>query len=214
MEDINTQTSEPIFVDAVQALIDYCNQHHDGYPKEIIDRIIQEKELATPKLLEIATRFVEYPPFQMASQSDEWRLGIISLFILAKLKEKQAFPLIVKLCELPPHASEHVLGDVLTESLHAMLASTYNGNLQELNRIATNQYLNEYARGAAMGAHLILYKYEIISREQLIQILQNGLLNLFMIILMFPRNSLIVATIYMQQNLPQRSKTILHLVAR
>ena len=95
------------------------------------------------------------------------------MYLLAQLKEQRAFPLIIKICELPPFVCEYLLGDVLTESLYALLASTFNGNLQELNRIATNQYLNEYARGAAIGAHLILYKHEIISRKQLIQIMKN-----------------------------------------
>ena len=54
-----------------------------------------------------------------------------------------------------------------------MLASTYNGDSHELNRIVMDQYLNDYVRGAAMTAHLILYKHEIISREQLVQILQQ-----------------------------------------
>ena len=91
METKNTQITEAVFVDSVQLLINYCNQNCDGYPSEIIDRIIQEKEMVTPQLLEIATRFMEHPPFEMDSQSDEWQIGIIALYLLAKLKEKKLF---------------------------------------------------------------------------------------------------------------------------
>ena len=63
MEDKNHNPA--IQVDAVEKLIDYCNKQHNAYPADIIDQIIQEKEVTTPKLLEIATRFVQYPHFMI-----------------------------------------------------------------------------------------------------------------------------------------------------
>jgi hypothetical protein len=160
-------------LDPVQKLILYCEQKRKEYPADIIDQIIQDKETAVPLLLTIAEQFVKHPPFEATGNNDPWLIGILSFILLAKFKEKKAFPLLIKLCELPQHASQDLLGDVLTEHFPALLASTFDGNLQDLNQIVTNQYLNEYARGAAIGAHMILYKYEILTREQFIKILRE-----------------------------------------
>lgn len=140
---------------------------YSSYPHELIDKVVLQGEQASPYLLDILKQTEQF-------QNNLTDIDIlVTFFILAKLKETRAFPYIIGCCCMPHHRTDLFFGDIATESLHSLLASTFNGNWKDLYTIAANQYLHEYVRIAAMEAHVILHKYDKISREKLISIFEQ-----------------------------------------
>lgn len=136
------------------------------YPEELIDRIVQNRELVTPILLKNVDDFVNASPRDISE--GKWREGIVSLFILGKFREQKAYPYLIKLCMMPYRVVDPFLGDIITDSMPALLASTFNGDLKSLHSIVTNQHLYEYVRISALIAHVILYQVNKISREEIV----------------------------------------------
>lgn len=48
--------------DILEQLSQHLDQPNPEYPQEIIDQIVQQKELITPELLKMLEQFVENPP--------------------------------------------------------------------------------------------------------------------------------------------------------
>lgn len=68
---------------------------------------------------------------------------------------------------------DDLLGDVITQDLGRILASVYDGNIDSLYNVIINMKLNEYIRSATFKSLEILQKYNIISQEQIINIIEN-----------------------------------------
>lgn len=142
-----------------------------SYPNELIESIIANKEQSSTKLLHIVEQFIKDPV--MNDENGKAFYVMVALFLLAKMKDPRTFPHLVKLCAQPHHFTEQFFGDVSTENLHSILASTFNDDFDALYTIVANQYLNEYMRWAALDAYIILYKYERMSHKQFITTLHK-----------------------------------------
>jgi len=167
----NTPIESPLVVDIIDELKRHLSQPSPRYPRDIINQMLQQQEYVTPKLLEMLEHFVSSLPRD--SDSPEWIEGVTALFVLSKFRETRAFPLVVRLCSLPYQTLEKLMGDITTEHLNSFLASTFNGDWDTLYSLVSNQHLNQYARSATLKAFIILYKYNVISRDKLIDTLRR-----------------------------------------
>jgi hypothetical protein len=96
--------------------------------------------------------------------------GLVALFVLANFREQKAFPLIVNLCKLSPSVTECLLEAIISEYTSQHLSATYHKDLKSLCDIVTNLYFCEYSRSAALKAIVILYRYDRISREEILAV--------------------------------------------
>lgn len=164
----NLVVENGVLVDLIDQLKNELANPSGVYPEKLIEEIIQNRELVTPKLLQIAE---EFSNASLRNYSTEkWRVGVTAFSILAKFREQKAFPYAVKLCMIPHKAADLFLGDFKTESLPAVLASTFSGDFKILYSIASSQHLDEYLRGAALDAYVILFKCNKITREELVAV--------------------------------------------
>lgn len=93
-------------------------------------------------------------------------LHIFGLFLLAEFKEQRAFPVLINILnKLDEEDLDAMLGDIVTEELDSILASTFNGDLVSLYNIIENTNKDEYLRSAALGALAILYNQKVIKKE-------------------------------------------------
>ncbi|MFH1644102.1 MAG: DUF1186 domain-containing protein [bacterium] len=153
-------------------ILEYLLRNRSGrYPQKLIEKIIEKSKWTTPILLESLKEFTENWSHDM--EDSEWLKGATALFILAKLREKKAFPYAIKLSKIPRDDIEDFLGDITTEFMHSILASTFDGNLEALHSIVINQQLYEFARGAVLQVYGHLYKHNKISRKDLIATLNS-----------------------------------------
>ena len=152
----------------VKEIIEKLKYNKDGkFQKEAILEARKKKEEVTEVLLneleEVANNIEKY------AKNQEYFLPLYALFLLAEFREKRAFPIIIKLITSEQNEVEDLLGDLITSHLGNILASIFDGNVECLYNIISNIELNEYIRGEAFTALEVLNKYNIITKEEIIE---------------------------------------------
>ncbi len=94
---------------------------------------------------------------------------LVALHLLAKFKEKRAFPTIIEIAGLPADCVKGILGDFISESLVSLIVSTYNGDLQAIKALIENEEAYIWCRVAALHSLLGLFVLNEISREEIIE---------------------------------------------
>ncbi len=151
-------------VNSIDEAIDELKYLTIGYPKAAVRYVIEHKEEATPKLLDLLRYVVE----NYESLDKNYFGHLHAMFILSKFREQQAFDLIVAIAKLPDDWPDILLGDLITEDLHCVLASVYNGNLQALKNIVEDPRTYVWSRSAALNSLLILFKLKMLKRDEVI----------------------------------------------
>lgn len=154
----------------VKGIIENLKYNKDGkFQKESVLEAKKKQKEVTEELLneleKVANNISDYARDQNY---------MLALYLLAEFREKRAFPIIIKIITYKNQEKvDDLLGDVITEGLSRILASTYDGNIDSLYNIIINTELNEYIRSATFRTLEILQKYNIISQEQIINIIEN-----------------------------------------
>ena len=147
----NFSVEKITIVNVIEEFERHLAQPNRVYPHEIIDSMLEHQEYVTPKLLQKLEQFIANPPRN--ANSGEWFEGVVALYVLAKFREQKAFPLVVQLCSFPHEKIEWLLGDIKTESMPSILASTFNGDYDTLASLVTNQYLDPYLRWSVLDTY-------------------------------------------------------------
>ena len=137
------------------------------FPRQALERAIEEREAITPVLLETLEEWKNN--LEGLIDMPDYFLHIYALYLLAHFKEPKAYPLIIEFFSAPGKITLDVTGDLVTEDLARILASVSNGNIEPLKQIIENPQINEYVRGAALQSLLVLVAQGIISRELVIE---------------------------------------------
>ncbi|OAB62812.1 hypothetical protein AY599_19435 [Leptolyngbya valderiana BDU 20041] len=143
----------------------------DELPRHAIERAIEEREAITPELLS-ALEYTKNNLKEVYEGEEESYLPMHALYLLAKFREKQAYPLIVDLFDQTGETqvmAEEVTGDIITEDLCRVFASVYNGDLSRLQQLIENREVSVWTRGAAIDALVILVARDLLEREQVVR---------------------------------------------
>lgn len=160
----------------------------------IIEARKKQKEVTEELLIELEKVANN---IELYSQEKDYFFPIYAMYLLAEFREKKAFPIIIKLISQDKNEVDKLLGDLITEDLKRILASTFDGNIECLYNIIANLELNEFVRSAAFCSLEILEKNNIIKEgyfiEKIEEMLQNELKN---------DNSILIADIvvYIEEN--------------
>lgn len=138
----------------------------DHYPAENVKYAMENREEATPELLEI----LEYTlsDVENLSRDSKYLVHFPAIYILACFRETKAYENMIKLASLPGEQIFDLLGDSVTEDFKNILASVCDGNIEPIKAIIENSSLDEYVRVQALEALLILLNHGVVSREQLV----------------------------------------------
>ena len=158
----------PLVDDLFEQLKEHTKKENPGYPRDIINDIIEQREHTTQKLLSMVNNFFTRSIRDMTDA--QWIENMTAFFILSKFREKRAFTYMVRLCKIPHHTIDFALSDVANENVPEFLASTFNGDWESLYSLITNQHLDEYLRSGIIDTYGILYMNNLMSREQIIDI--------------------------------------------
>jgi len=104
-------------------------------------------------------------------------LHIYAVYLLAQFREPAAYPLLVKFFSTPGDLSLDLTGDVVTEDLAALLASVCWNDLEPILRLIRDREVNEYIRGAALEALVVLVSEGEMTREDLVAHLREQFVN-------------------------------------
>lgn len=145
--------------------------------------IRQHKEEAIPLLLAYVAENLE--KLERASNMDEWdeiaAAPFYELFLLAEFRVREAMPLYLRMLNLHADKCDWFLGDVLTDSMSAMIAGiATTEDIPALKAIVENTEIEEFQRGAALHSMTVMYMYDKLSRDvvsEYIGFLLNNLSN-------------------------------------
>ena len=115
---------------------------------------IEQRETITPELLRVVEDIAANPT--EFAQRDGYMLPVFALYLLAQFREKRAFPAVVKMFSAPGETSYKLVGGTVTEGLHQIFASVYDGNPAPLHGLIENEEADEYVRDAGIRAMLVL----------------------------------------------------------
>lgn len=161
----------------VKEIIENLRYNKDGkFQKESVLEAKKKIKEVTKELLKELEKVANN--INSCVKEPDYILPLYAFYLLAEFKEKKAFPIIVKIITYKNQDEvDYLLGDLITGDLRKILASTYNGDIDSLYSIITNIELNEYIRSAAFKSLEILQKYNIISKDKVINIIENMLEN-------------------------------------
>lgn len=136
----------------------------EGFPRAAVEAALLRQAEITPILL----TFLEDALLEYEELDDNDVGHLYALYLLAYFREKAAFPLIIKIASLPDDWPEFLLSDTITESLHRIMGSVYDGNIKLLQELIENKNANTWSRNAALRALLVLVKAHQIERDWVI----------------------------------------------
>ncbi|MCB1181724.1 MAG: DUF1186 domain-containing protein, partial [Chlamydiia bacterium] len=96
---------------------------------------------------------------------DNYQGHLYAMYLLAQFREPKSYPLLIELISFPGEIPHAILGDVLTEDLSRILASVCDYNLEPIKKLIETPHLNEYVRGAAQTAIVILVGSSLLPRS-------------------------------------------------
>jgi hypothetical protein len=137
------------------------------FPRLALLRAIEERATITPILIETLDKLSKN--LEELLEKEDYILHIHALYLLAQFREVSAYPTIIKFFSVPGDVALDVTGDIVTEDLGRILASVSGSNIELIKQLIENPQANEYVRGAALEALLVLVAQEVIPREQVIQ---------------------------------------------
>jgi Protein of unknown function (DUF1186)/SEC-C motif len=133
------------------------------FPREALEQATAKKDEITPHLLKILEEVASHPDEILEQKSAAY---LYALYLLAQFREKQAYPLVVKIASLPPETIDALLGDTITEGLAKILASVYAGDVSLIMELAENRAAESFVRDAALRSLLALVVSGDKSREE------------------------------------------------
>ena len=110
----------------VNDIIEQLKYYTEELPKEAIKQAIQQKEKIIPKLLEML-EYTKNNLDEICNEEDEFFGYIYAIFLLAKFKEKKAFPYLIDLLNRDEEVVEYIIGDDYTDYVPRL--SVWQGNL-------------------------------------------------------------------------------------
>lgn len=135
-------------------------------PREAIEAAILYKEQITPFLLDTLKKSSIY--VEEIIEQDNYHGHLYAMYLLAQFRNQEAFGLIINLMSFPSDLPHLIFGDVLTEDLSRILASTYNLKHPLLEKLIESPHINEYCQAAAIETYPILVASQIMPRDPVI----------------------------------------------
>jgi hypothetical protein len=154
-----------------QEIIAALTRLSGAFPQQAVAEAIAQREEVVPGLL----RLLEYSASNIAdiAPQTDYMGHIFALYLLSQFREERAYQPMVSLACADWQHVDIALGNIVTEDLGRMLASVCNGEISLICGMIENENLNEYIRGAAMDALVLLVAHGIKTRDEVMSYFQS-----------------------------------------
>ena len=151
----------------IPEILDALTSCTGEFPREAIAEAVAQREAITPELL----RILEQDTANLAeiAPKAEYMAHLYAMYLLAQFREARAYPLLVKFFRADEDLLYQAVDDVTSDGLDRMLASTCQGDTSLIEQMIEDATLDEYARGAALGALVVLVTQGVISRDAVME---------------------------------------------
>jgi hypothetical protein len=138
--------------------------HYTGrFPMNAMKAAIEQREAITPELLRVVEAVARNPEHHAGRKGH--MLHIFALYLLAQFREKRAYAPVVQMFSASGETPFELAGDTVTERLHRIFASVYDGNPGPLQELVENEAANDYVRDATIDAFVVLAHTGQLTRE-------------------------------------------------
>jgi len=141
------------------------------FPREALELTIANRDIMIPELLAILERTAQDPQFPIVHQ--KYMGHLYAMYLLAQFREKAAYQPIIQLSSLPGDMSDDVMGETATSELSRILACVSCGDDYLIRRLVENEDANEWVRGSALSALVILVAAGEKSRDEVVDYFQS-----------------------------------------
>ena len=148
----------------IDEILNEFSQRKGYFPKAAVEEAIAQQEVITPYLLDHLKTVIELGDSVTENKPAE-KITLFAVYLLGQFRETEAYPLIINMVSSSPEAVDYLIGDTVTEGLHQILASVYDGNLTPLKTLIENDDAGEYVRGAGIRTLIPLFNGGIVNRE-------------------------------------------------
>ena len=131
------------------------------FPLEAVQAALARQQEMTPILMGLLSEAALSYDYLHKDYSGH----IYACYLLAYLREKHAFPLVLQIASLPEDGPDILLGDTITEDFHRIIGSVYDGNIQLLQQLIENEQAYIWSRKAALRALVVLIKAKQLERS-------------------------------------------------
>jgi hypothetical protein len=150
----------------VKEIIKRIENYLGEFPKADLEYLIENKEEATPFLLDELRDAQKV--IQKLRENESYFFPFYAFYLLAQFREKEAYPLIYQILTQKDIGEDDSFGDFVTEDLQRVLASVSNGDTSLINKLIEDDAVYEYVRSAGIDAWVTLYQNGDKSREEII----------------------------------------------
>jgi hypothetical protein len=133
----------------IRELIEAFDHFDNRYKRAEVDEAVTLREEITPHLIRILEELADDP---RKYADEEHNAHTYAVALLAHFREPAAHLPIIRAFSIGKEENEHIWGDMITETLPALLFQTCNGSLEAIKALVHDRGAYEYARGAAVEA--------------------------------------------------------------
>jgi len=150
------------------------------FPREALETAIALRQEIVPDLLGFIA-FAHDNARQICDDPGNHFMGhLYAMFLLSQFRETGAYAPIVDLLNSSDARAVHaIVGDTITEDMHRILPSVWDGNDAPIRSLITNAQADEYARGAAIQSFVTMVSTGQKPRDEVIKyyraLFQGGL---------------------------------------
>ena len=132
-----------------------------GFPKAAVQAALEKQQEITPFLLNFLHDVLRHDE----PLHENYFGHLYALFLLSFFREKQSCPLVIKMASLPEDLLDNLLGDCITEDLHRIIASIYDGHIEAIQALIEDPTIFIWSRNAALRSLLALIKATALERD-------------------------------------------------
>lgn len=148
----------------IQEIIKDLTYYRGVFPRQAMLEAVGQREEITPELLHLledaATNIEDI------ALREDYVGHIFAMYLLAQFRETRACPVLVRFFSADQKLVEQATGDIITEGLGRLLASVCGGDIGLICSMVENAELDEYVRGAALEALVVLVAQGVKTRDE------------------------------------------------
>ena len=154
----------------VEELIEEFDWDDDVYKRQEVEEALTLREEITPHLIRILEEIATDP---LRYAQEEHNAHIYAVALLAHFQEPAALLPIIRAFSIPDEFMEFLWGDMVTETLPALLVQTGHGQLDTIKGLILDRETPEYVRGGAVEALAYAVVQELAVRDEVIAFLAS-----------------------------------------
>lgn len=164
--DIEVRMSEIRVHELIRAFDDF----DESYKRAELDEAITLREEITPHLIGILEELAADP---VRYAVEDHYANVYAAALLAYFQEPAAHLPIIRAFCIPDDEREELWGDMVSETLPALLLQTCNGSLDTIRELVRNREIHDYVRGAAVVALTYAVARDVAERHEVVEFLSG-----------------------------------------